>query len=72
MGEGKTCQGCGKMEGEARGMVRCKGCECVWYCGKVNPIFSLIAIKLNFKANYLKECQVLGWTEKVTRVSVRC
>ncbi|CAG8953267.1 hypothetical protein HYFRA_00003470 [Hymenoscyphus fraxineus] len=30
----KSCQGCGKSEEEVEGMVRCKGCESVWYCGK--------------------------------------
>lgn len=30
--ERKVCQGCGS-EGEK--MNRCKGCESVWYCGKV-------------------------------------
>ncbi|KAH6679748.1 hypothetical protein B0J14DRAFT_305734 [Halenospora varia] len=29
----KKCQGCGKGEGESK-MVKCKGCESVWYCGK--------------------------------------
>jgi hypothetical protein len=31
--EKKICQGCGK-DGEGK-MNRCKGCEGVWYCGKV-------------------------------------
>lgn len=35
----KKCQGCGKGEGESK-MVRCKGCESVWYCGKVCVISS--------------------------------
>ncbi|KAG9234491.1 hypothetical protein BJ875DRAFT_461334 [Amylocarpus encephaloides] len=31
----KTCQGCRKVEKEGgEKMVRCKGCENVWYCGK--------------------------------------
>lgn len=38
----RICQGCGKGgveeeggEGEGGRMNRCKGCESVWYCGKV-------------------------------------
>lgn len=58
-GEGKNCQGCGKGEGEDGGMVRCKGCESVWYCGKAS-FHSLLGMKktsrvlldFDFEANY--------------------
>jgi hypothetical protein len=65
-GPGKRCQGCGKVDkDEETKMVRCKGCEEVWYCGKV-CCYSFRTLAVVLHCLYMFDCDT--WGGKVIRI----
>jgi hypothetical protein len=67
----KRCQGCGKVE---KKMTRCKGCEEVWYCGKVCFLLIPLLMAISGKeanADLNRNAKSKDGPRVVIRVSVR-
>lgn len=56
-----TCQGCG-IKNNVEQLLRCKGCESVWYCNKVS--FWSSDDHLRGELTKQKDCQRIGWSKK--------